>query len=124
MHELGIMENVRELALEQARQHGAERIEAITLRIGSLAGVEPEALRLAFEVVMADSIAEGAELRIEPVAAECFCTPCQRSFAAADGCCECPVCGAISRDLLRGRELQLASLALNAEPTLLPTPLP
>ncbi len=113
MHELGIMQNVRELALEQAQRHGAARIEAITLRIGSLAGVEPEALRLAFEVVMADSIAAGAALRIEAVPAACFCAPCQQTFAAADGCCECPACGTISRDLRRGRELHLASLELN-----------
>jgi hydrogenase nickel incorporation protein HypA/HybF len=113
MHELGIMENVRELALEQARAHGAERIEAITLRIGSLSGVEPEVLRLAFEVVMADSIAASARLTIETVAAECFCAPCRHSFPAADGCCECPDCGAISRELLRGRELQLASMEVS-----------
>lgn len=113
MHELGIMENVRELALEQARQHRAGRIEAITLRIGSLAGVEPEALRLAFEVVMADSIAATARLTIETVAAECFCAHCRRTFAAMDGCCECPDCGAISGDLRRGRELQLVSMEVS-----------
>ena len=113
MHELGIMENVRALALEQAGQHGAERIEAITLRIGSLAGVEPEALRLAFAVVMADSIASEARLWIEPVPAECFCASCQRPFPATAGCCECPDCGTISRDLRRGRELQLASMEVS-----------
>jgi hydrogenase nickel incorporation protein HypA/HybF len=112
VHELSLMDNVRDLALEQARLHGASRIEAITLRIGALAGVEPDALRFAFEVVMAGSIAANAELRVEAVASEAFCEPCREPFAVRDGLCECPRCGAISRRLLRGRELELASLQL------------
>lgn len=113
MHELSLMESVRELTVAQARLHGASRVEAITLRIGALAGVEPDALRFAFEVVMAGSVADGAELRIEHVPAEAFCTPCELPFAATDGWCTCPRCGTISSRLLRGRELELASLQLS-----------
>lgn len=113
MHELSLMENVREMALSHARAHGAARIESITLRIGSLAGVEPDALCFAFEVVMAESIADQARLVIVNVQAECHCAVCAREFTAEDGCCECPFCGTISSQLLRGRELQLASLELS-----------
>ena len=112
MHELSLMQAVRELALEQARAHGATRIAAITLRIGSLAGVEPEALRFAHEVVMAGTVAAGARLLIEDVPATFCCEPCQQSFVAEQGDCLCPRCGAFSRRLLQGRELELASLEL------------
>ena len=112
MHELSLMENVRTVALEQAALHGAGRIVAITLRVGRLAGVEIEALRFAHEVVMADTIAAGSRLEIEAVSAECFCAICREPFPAEDGCCDCPACGTVSRQLLRGRELQLASLEL------------
>jgi hydrogenase nickel incorporation protein HypA/HybF len=110
MHELSLMDAVREQVLEQAALHGAGRITAITLRVGSLAGVEIEALRLAHEVVMAGTIAAGSRLEIEAVSAECVCAACEQPFLAPDGCCACPRCGRISRELLRGRELQLASL--------------
>ena len=113
MHELSLMEAVRELALEQARAHGAERIAAITLRIGSLAGVEPEALRFAHAVVMAGTAAEGAALQIDAVPARFHCEHCQQPFAAEQGDCLCPRCGALSRQLLQGRELELVSLELN-----------
>jgi hydrogenase nickel incorporation protein HypA/HybF len=112
MHELSLMESVREVALEQAALHGAGRIEVIRLRVGRLAGVEIDALRFAHEVVMADSIAAGSRLEIESVRAECFCAVCLLPFPAPDGCCDCPVCGTVSRQLLHGRELQLASLEL------------
>jgi hydrogenase nickel incorporation protein HypA/HybF len=113
MHELSLMDQVRCLVLEEAARHRARRVEGINLRIGSLAGVDPDALRFAFDVVMAGTIAAGARLGIETVAAECLCDPCGRSFPAIDGGCECPDCGTISLQLLRGRELQLASLELD-----------
>ena len=112
MHELSLMEAVREQALAQARAHGATRIAAISLRIGSLAGVEPEALRFAHQVVMGGTAAEGAALRIETVPARFACEPCQQPFEAAQGDCFCPRCGACSRRLLQGRELELAALDL------------
>ncbi len=113
MHELSLMDAVRQQALEQAALHGAGRITAITLRVGSLAGVEIEALRLAHTVVMADTIAAGSRLVIESVPAACFCAACGQPFPARDGCCDCPRCGRVSRELLRGRELQLASLEID-----------
>jgi len=113
MHELSLMEAVRDQALAAARAEGATRITAINLRIGSLAGVEPEALRFAHTVVMAGTIAAGAELRIEVVIAHFFFEPCQQAFAAEQGDCLCPRCGCFSRLLLQGRELELASLELS-----------
>lgn len=112
MHELSLMEAVRDQALEQANRHGGGRIVAIRLRIGSLAGVEPEALRFAFTVVMAGTIAEEARLEIAAVPAVCFCGPCAQPFPAPEGNCACPRCGAISLELLQGRELELRSLEL------------
>jgi len=116
MHELALMEALRERALEQAERHGGGTIRAITLRVGSLAGVELDALELAFLVVMEREGPEGAapvQLRIEPVAARCHCHRCTCDFLVNDGCCECPVCATISRDLLQGRELELVSLELD-----------
>ena len=52
-----------------------------------------------FEVVNARSNADAAQLVIEAVPAECFCAGCEAIFTAADGCCECPTWGTISREL-------------------------
>lgn len=113
MHELSLMEAVRDLALEQARAHGASRIEVIRLRIGSLAGVDAEALRFACAVVMAGSPASEARLEIETVPARCLCGPCQVRFDAEAGACRCPRCGTISPRLVQGRELELAALEIS-----------
>jgi hydrogenase nickel incorporation protein HypA/HybF len=110
MHELSLMEVVRDQALAAALADGASRITAIRLQVGQQSGVEPEALRFAFPVVMAGTIAAAAELCLEIEPAECHCQPCNLTFPAPHGCCDCPHCGTISRQLIRGRDLRLLAL--------------
>ena len=117
MHELALMQSVAELAQAEARQRGAEAITAIRLRVGSLAGVDPEALRFAAEVVLAEGLTAGARLEIEPVMAQAWCGPCAALFVLEQGLCRCPRCGTVSGEMRQGRELELASLELR-----LPTP--
>jgi hydrogenase nickel incorporation protein HypA/HybF len=112
MHELSLMERLGERVLAVASEQGAERVLSIHLRIGSLAGVDPEALRFAAEVVLAGTCAEGASLVIDAIQAACWCGPCGVDFAAIAGCCDCPRCGALSTRLLRGKELSLVSIEL------------
>jgi hypothetical protein len=45
-----------ELALGYAQQQGASHIHRLTLRVGQLSGVIPEALRFAFEIVVQGTI--------------------------------------------------------------------
>ena len=110
MHELSLMEVVRDQAVAAALADGASRILAIRLRVGQQSGVEPEALRFAFPVVMAGTIAADAEFCIESEPAECHCAVCDAPFPAPEGCCDCPRCGTISRRLIRGRDLRLLAL--------------
>jgi Zn finger protein HypA/HybF involved in hydrogenase expression len=49
--------------------------------------------------VNAGSIADAAQLLIEAVPAACFCAGCETIVTAADGCCESPTWGPISREL-------------------------
>jgi hydrogenase nickel incorporation protein HypA/HybF len=117
LHELALMQSVAELAQAEARQRGAEAITAIRLRVGSLAGVDPEALRFAAEVVLAEGLSAGARLEIETVPARAWCRPCTALFTLEQGLCRCPRCGTVSAELRQGRELELASLELRLPAT-------
>ena len=110
MHELSLMEEVRRQALAAAAAEGAERIVAIRLRVGELAGVELEALRFAFPLVMQGTIAAEAQLLIDSEAALCHCETCGEPFPARHGISDCPRCGQLSRQLLSGRDLRLVAL--------------
>jgi hydrogenase nickel incorporation protein HypA/HybF len=113
MHEVGIMQEGVRLAVETARARQAGRITRLRLRVGSMSGVVPDALRFAFDMVSKETLAEGAMLEIETVAAACWCAACQAEFECVDFLNECPRCGTLSSELRRGRELELASVELS-----------
>ena len=115
MHEASLMQCALDMALEQARLHRATRIHRITLRIGRLAGVVPEALAFAFDVVTAGTIAEGARLEVEAVAIVCYCAGCREEFTPPDFVFACPRCGSLSADVRAGQELELARVEVSAD---------
>jgi hydrogenase nickel incorporation protein HypA/HybF len=112
MHEVGIMQEGVRMAIETARARQASRITRIRLRVGALSGVAPDALCFAFDVVSRDTLAEGAALEIENVPAACWCDGCAAEFDCVDFVNECPRCHALSGELRRGRELELASVEI------------
>jgi hydrogenase nickel incorporation protein HypA/HybF len=114
MHEVGIMESALDAVLRQARAHDAQRVHRIVLRIGALAGVEPDSLRFAFDVVTKDTLAAGADLEIEPVPARAYCAACAQDFSIESGfiyCC--PRCRRLSGDIRQGRELELSHIEMS-----------
>ena len=113
MHELSIMESAVRMAVEAAKSAGASRVLALRLRVGTLSGVVPEALRFAFDVVCRDTIAEGASLEMESVPAAGWCPVCRTEFECADFISECPRCHNRNGELRRGRELEIASVEIN-----------
>jgi hypothetical protein len=63
MHEMSICENILDVLKEQARAQKFDTVKRVSLEIGPLSGVEIEALKFGFDVVMRDSIADGASAR-------------------------------------------------------------
>ena len=110
MHELSIMTEALRMAVDAAQSAGATRVRKLRLRIGSLSGVVPDALRFAFDVVCHGTMAEGATLEIEAVPAACWCATCRAEFDCADFFNECPRCHRVSGELQRGRELDIADV--------------
>ena len=113
MHEVGLMQDTLNLALEEARRAGATRIHRLMMQIGRLSGVVPEALEFAFEILAKGTMADGATLEIEQVPIVCYCAGCAREFQPPTMICECPACGNPSLDVRRGREIQLSSLEVS-----------
>lgn len=108
MHEVGLLNQALEMALEAAAAEGAARITKIKLRIGALAGVVPEAMAFAFDVVTKGTIAEGGEFAWEEVPVICRCGQGCPDFQPEDSAIfACPQCGQPSWQVLQGRELNL-----------------
>jgi len=112
MHEVSIMAEAVRLAVETAQSHCAARVIGLRLRVGTLSGAVPAAMRFAWDVVCRDTIADGAWLEIETVPAAGWCATCETEFACGDFLGECPTCHNLSSELRRGRELDIASVEL------------
>lgn len=103
-----------EAVLAQAREHEATQVHRIVLRVGALSGVEPDALRLAFEATIEGTPAANADLELETVPARGRCTDCDLEFdVQSDFIFTCPKCGRISGELVQGRELELARIEMS-----------
>lgn len=116
MHEAGLMASALELARAEALRAGGGSIRRLVLRVGAYSGVEPEALRFAFEAMSgADASTAGASLELEEVPARCRCSDCGSEFAPAGAAFACPACGAAGGEWLAGRELELARLEVELD---------
>jgi hydrogenase nickel incorporation protein HypA/HybF len=114
LHELGIVSDILDIALDEARKHGARRIAAVTLRVGVLRGVVPAHLHFLFGHVAKGTIAEDARLEVEeePVRIECeVCGPSEaREFTL-----ECPVCKKPCGRVDGGDSLRITSMDIDAD---------
>ena len=84
MHEVSIMAEAVRMAVESAQASGGRRITGLRLRVGTLSGAVPDAMRFAWDVVSRDTLAAGARLEIESVPGLGWCAkcrvPCGRSW--------------------------------------------
>jgi hydrogenase nickel incorporation protein HypA/HybF len=95
-----------------AERHGAEGIAAVTVSIGALSGVDPDALEMAFPLAAAETALAGTRLIIESVPAALTCRRCGAEWSSPDPFCLCRACGSSEVDVTAGRELHIRSLEL------------
>lgn len=112
MHELSIAAALVEQVERTMRQEVASNVSQINLRVGTLSGVDKEALELAFPIAAEGSCCADAELIIEHVQAELECNACGRKSEPDSPFFVCEHCGAVDVKVISGRELMLQSLEI------------
>lgn len=115
MHELAITQSMLDLALEQAKQNNATRIQKISVTIGEMSGVVDECVRFYFAFLGEGTIAEGAELAIRSIPATARCRQCKTRFEVHNMDWICPVCGKAQIEIVGGKELYLESIEVEDE---------
>ncbi len=111
MHELGIAQEIVEVAVAEGAKHGAERVTRVTLAVGVLRGVVPETLSFLFSHAAAGTMADGAALDVEEEPVTVACAACgpreSREFVLS-----CPSCGSDAVTLSGGEGLRIVSLEI------------
>jgi hydrogenase nickel incorporation protein HypA/HybF len=110
MHEMSLVEGMREILEDQARAHAVDRITRVRVEIGRFAGVEKPALEFAWDVVMRGSKAEGAELIMLDLPGRAMCFDCAHEVEIDDRLSPCPDCGGGKLMPTGGDEMRIKDL--------------
>lgn len=93
MHEMSLAESIVQIVDEHADAQGIGQVQAVTLEIGELAGVEVEALRFCFSAVTRATRLADAELHIVSAPGSGWCLACSEAVAISELFAACPRCG-------------------------------
>jgi hydrogenase nickel incorporation protein HypA/HybF len=106
MHEMGITQSIVSIVTEQA--HG-RKVRRVTLEIGKLSPIMPDAIRFCFDVLAQDSVIAGAALDIIEVPGKATCLECAAEVSLADMFGQC-MCGSRRLRRIAGEELNIKSM--------------
>jgi hydrogenase nickel incorporation protein HypA/HybF len=113
MHELSIVMSIIDIAERQASQANASVIDEIELDIGTLSGIEFDALDFAWTEAVRKTILENAVRKINRIEASADCIDCGISFSIQHYYDPCPVCGGHLINITRGKEMRVKSLVVS-----------
>lgn len=112
MHELSIVMSIVDLANQEVQKAEASRVETIELEIGTLSGVEMEALDFAWQSSVTNTVLENAERIVHRPEGKAKCSQCGHTFATENYFDPCPKCGEFFNEIIRGKELRVKTLTL------------
>jgi hydrogenase nickel incorporation protein HypA/HybF len=106
MHELAIAQGVVDAIVQRL---GPASVTAVTLRIGKVSGVVPDAVRFCFDLAAEGTPVQGAALTITEPPGRARCRSCSADFPVEDLLLLCR-CGSVDVELLSGQELDICSV--------------
>ena len=110
MHEMSLAEGIRGIVENAARQGSFGQVKSVVVEIGALSSVEVDALRFCFEVVMRDTVAEGAQMEVVDVPGAGWCMPCEQTVPIGQLYDPCPNCGSYQVQATAGTEMRVREL--------------
>lgn len=102
--------SVAQIVVERALEEGASRALSVTVEVGELSGVMPEALEFCYEAAVKGGIAEGSRLVIKRIPAVAVCGECGVTFAPDERIFVCPKCEGFTASLKSGEELAVIEI--------------
>lgn len=113
MHEVGITQSIIEIAEQHARAQGAQKIHSVTVAIGALSGVIPEAVEFCFEACTRGTLLEGSRLIIQRIPGRGRCGQCGAETTMEQQTFACDACGGFGLETLQGSELRVTELEVD-----------
>jgi hydrogenase nickel incorporation protein HypA/HybF len=96
MHEYSLVEALVTRVEAEAKKRNALAVHRLSVRVGELAGVDPELFQTAYETFRAGTICASAPLSLTRVTASWSCPRCETPIARG-AILRCPACDATAR---------------------------
>jgi len=111
MHEMSIALNITGIVNREMKKHDCRKLKSLSVRIGKLTALEPDALRFCFSAITDGTGLEGAELHIEEIPVRGKCEKCFSEFELdLYFLTRCPQCGGKASGIISGKELDVVSM--------------
>lgn len=110
MHEMSLCEGILEVLKQHAETQHYTKVKTVWLEIGTLSSIEPDALRFSFDLVVQNSLADGAKLEIIAIDAQAWCFFCQQIIIIQQRYDVCPLCGGVSLQINDGEQMRIKEL--------------
>ena len=114
MHEMAVTESILNIVLRHAEKAEAQRVVVVNLIIGDLTGFVDESIQFYFDFLSQGTMANGAQLNIEHVAARVRCHSCGAEYEPPySRLWSCPQCQSPGGEVSAGREFSVVSIEVD-----------
>lgn len=111
MHEIGMLYQLAELAVNCARDNHVEQIQSVSVEIGELSGGLPHVFEEYFPyIAQRYPELEHAELKLHIIPGEALCTVCSSLYNVMRQEGKCPKCRSRDKKILGGRDIRLMNI--------------
>ena len=110
MHEFSIIQNVIDIVKESACEKGLTKVTKVTLVIGKMRQIVPEAMQFAFEAATKGDLLEHSELAMKFKPIKMKCNTCDAVFEVEDNEYFCTACNGSDLSIIQGQELIIQSI--------------
>jgi len=125
MHDVTAAQQIARQVLATAQEQGASRVERVSLALGAMTMLDPEALEFWVEQILRGTIAEGAQVQIavRPLTVRCAACGFEGEAPVPDDPIyhlmpfipACPECGAEGLEVLGGGECIVESIRVHRD---------
>ena len=122
MHELSMADAMVKTVLDVAEKNDATEIIEVTIEVGKLTMLNPEQLKFLIDVLVENTLLEGAEVNIVELPVELKCNLCEYAGLAdmddSDhylAIVKCPECGERNVEITAGRECNVKNIKIEKD---------
>ncbi len=109
MHEMSVAQSILDIVRQELAKHEVGRLDTVVVKAGRLAGIVPDALHFAWEVLTRDTGFDGSKLVVDEVPLMLRCSECEQEFESQTNMlAPCPHCGEeLGHAIMSGREMYI-----------------